>query len=607
MPRRSKARVMQAHCSRLLSSHHHESSRTATYTADQVDMADKSTPGRNRSVMQEDATNVADRRQQSEKNAKAWKEHIYNRIVQPVADMGSFMTEFVHSEEPIPDCPDAHFMAHVPTGEGKVHDMYVPLVDGLTSLVREFDDEERPEFFNHAHKVMQFPFALCAEEQHVTKPDVVATIPGPEYIHPLPRWRHVALVFEVKPCDSDDPMKTYANVHEETLIQLAKSARNIMLAQGRLYAFVVGIYGAKARIFRFDRAGAVCSPLFNYIGQPQILHEFLWRFMHPPTEGCVVLGDDPTSTMGTHEGREQVQELVEKYDPSYAYTSENRKAVRRLVVTNEAGREIHYLAYKLIFINTRLFSRATMIWEAFELGDENPETGRREGTGKHVVIKEAWRQFARPSEIGFYRAMREAMEEAAEGVPPSLTGIAEFEYGDDLGLREARRLEEMAGPEPKSTDGENVLLNSMSDEPNDPDAYPRQLRVPYWRVLGHRTVTARCRFTEEDAKSDIHEHNERGQMRLVLKTIGTPITEFSETYELVTALRDAIEGHRQAYVAGVIHRDVSKGNVMIARRSDGSSTGFIHDFDYASSWKRFLDSEGIPATLERWVQHARSE
>lgn len=134
MPRRSKARVMRAHRSRLPS--RHESSRTATYTADQVDMADKSTPNANRSTLQEDATNVADRRQQSEKNAKAWKEPIYNRIVQPVRDMGSFMTEFVHSEEPIPDCPDACFMAHVPTGKGKGHEMHVPLVSQFSADLR---------------------------------------------------------------------------------------------------------------------------------------------------------------------------------------------------------------------------------------------------------------------------------------------------------------------------------------------------------------------------------------------------------------------------------------------------------------------------------------
>ena len=48
-----------------------------------------------------------------------------------------------------------------------------------------------------------------------------------------------------------------------------------------------------------------------------------------------------------------------------------------------------YLAHELLFINPRLFSWATTIWEALELeGDNKP-------TGKHVIIKDAWRQHAR--------------------------------------------------------------------------------------------------------------------------------------------------------------------------------------------------------------------
>ncbi|KAH9922502.1 uncharacterized protein B0H18DRAFT_910291 [Fomitopsis serialis] len=471
--------------------------------------------------------------------------------------------------------------------------MYEPLIQGLTSLVQHFPKGKLPTFLNHAHRTMQSPFALCDEEQHETKPDVIATVPGLPCIPPTHRWRHVALVFEAKSCDSDDPMETITETHEETLVQLAKSARNIMLAQGRLFAFVVGIYGHKARIFRFDRAGAVCSPLFNYVTKPEILHEFLWRFLNPKTKGCVVVGDDPTSNMGTRKDRARVQKLTQKYDPFYKYTAENRKAVRRFKVTHDKG-VTEYLAYKLIFVNPRLFSRATTIWEAFELNKKG------EGTGKRVVIKEAWRQFARPSEIGFYRAMREAADEAEEGAALSLSGVADFEYGDDLGLREAMELDKIARRDASGTsDDDNTPAASFSEEPNDPDAFPR-LKVPYWQVLGHRTVTARCR----DA---IHEHNERGHVRLVLNSIGTPITEFESTYELVRALRDAIEGHRQAYLAGIVHRDISKGNVMIARRIDGPSSGFIHDLDYACSWKRFLASKGKSVNLESWKQHARGE
>ena len=44
-----------------------------------------------------------------------------------------------------------------------------------------------------------------------------------------------------------------------------------------------------------------------------------------------------------------------------------------------------------------------------------------------------------------------------------------------------------------------------------------------------------------------------------------------------------------AFEAGIMHRDISEGNVMIA-----NGRGFLHDFDYGFNWKlflRFLDYE----------------
>ncbi|KAH9836363.1 uncharacterized protein C8Q71DRAFT_79812, partial [Rhodofomes roseus] len=632
MPRRSKASLMRGHPPQFLSSHH-DSLRTACFTADPTDMDDKTSP--HKGLARADPANSADKRQQSERDANTWKNQIYGRVVQPVEDdeINIFLREFVHSGVPMPQCPARKFPQEVPSGKGKEREMYKALLPGLATLVEGFKAAKRPKFINHAHKDMRFPFALGDDDNHVTKPDIVATIPARPYIPPADRWRNVALVFEIKARDADDPMVKYTAAHEKTLVQLAKSARNIMLSQGRLYAFVVGIYGHQARIFRFDRAGGVCSPQFNYMKKPYILHEFMWRFVHPATPGCVVVGDDPTIRLGSRADRALAQKWVADYDPSCTYTAENRKAVRRFTITNDKGVPTEYLVYKLIFVNPRLFSRATTIWEAFEL-----LKGGKETTGKRVVIKDAWRQFARPSEIGIYMEMREAAEAAAEeaaaaaaeeataaaaaeeataaaaaeeateaaaeeaaeaaaeDVASALINIAEFEYGQDLGLREAQSLVPPQERARSSASGTQGASAGPAAEKYFEDIPP--LTVPYRRVLGQRTVTARCRDVE-------HEYNERSHTRLVMKTIGVPITQFESTYELVTALRDAILGHLQAYLAGIIHRDISQGNVMIARRPDGTIIGFIHDFDYAFSWRRFLERERKTASIEEWEKYAR--
>ena len=388
--------------------------------------------------------------------------------------------------------------------------------------MRKFKADIRPSFHNHANEILKPPFALCDDSEHQTKPDIVVTIPRlPQLLLPQQRWRNVALVLEVKAEASDDPMEKHYNEHETTLVQLAKSARNIMLAQGRLYAYTVGIYGDQARIFRFDRAGAVCSPLFDYVIHPEYIHEFLWRFVHPSDKDCVVLGDDPTVSLGSSRDRGFARRIAKDYDPSYQHTEENQKAIRRFTITDEHGNKKEYLAYKLLFVNSRMFSRGSMIWEAFELDAEG------EATGVRVVIKEAWRQFERPSEICHYRDLQEAAESAAEGAVIFLSGFVDFEGGDDLGLRETRDLAKAGhGITPDKT---TFNLEDASD-----DRRLLELTFPPAVVPGHRTVSACCRSARPEL--------ERGHIRLVLKTIGTPITKFESTFEMTRALQGAIRG-----------------------------------------------------------------
>lgn len=144
---------------------------------------------------------------------------------------------------------------------------------GLKQLVENFAPEERLDFHNNAQQEIKFPFQLGEETHHATKPDVIASLPGLPFDLKLPdRWRNISVVFEAKATKDGDPMVFWSKTHNETLVQLSKSARNILVAQSRLLAFSVGIYGPVARIFRFDHAGAVCSEPFKQILRQQRCH-----------------------------------------------------------------------------------------------------------------------------------------------------------------------------------------------------------------------------------------------------------------------------------------------------------------------------------------------
>ena len=70
---------------------------------------------------------------------------------------------------------------------------------------------------------------------------------------------------------------------------------------------------------------------------------------------------------------------------------------------------------------------------------------------------------------------------------------------------------------------------------------------------------------------------------LVISPAGRALSTFTSAAEFLTALRDAMEGHRSLYMrSGILHRDVSENNIFITDpfRAKGS-TGRLIDLDLA--------------------------
>ena len=188
------------------------------------------------------------------------------------------------------------------------------------------------------------------------------------------------------------------------------------------------------------------------------------------------------------------------------------------------------------------------------------------------MVKDAWRQVARDREDAFYekieesvrnKSVHEVLEDYAfmhrndpylpgapkvpfgpyqssadgpEDIPKELEdylaelklehgvgqlfGLPTVAHADDLGEREVSKA---------------ALRHSGADSSSAP---PGGLRVPAYEVY-HRTVCGALRFQTPSITGEL---NERSHMRLVLKTVGRPLYDFSSTRELVQAFRDAIVG-----------------------------------------------------------------
>ncbi|KAH9930114.1 uncharacterized protein B0H18DRAFT_1209606 [Fomitopsis serialis] len=518
---------------------------------------------------------------------------------------------------------------------GRETAMYPALISGLQTVVHEFELERRPQFADSSKCAVRFPFSAWEDEHMYTIPDILMSFPGEDDEAWGKSWHSISMVFEIKPGKCEDPIGKYSTAATAVLTQLAKSARNIMLTHGRLFVFVVGIYGNLARIYRFDHAAGVASRAFDYKKDPWPLHELIWRFCHHRARvggrmgapfADMVLGADPSLQRATEEDIKLADEECIRAGRA-RLTEDEKQACRWMTAIkyNEDGAEVgatRYLLCRLRFLNPRLFSRSTTVWDALE-----------EGTWQLCAIKDAWRQLARDREDVLYdrlckayrnRPWWEMVEDYVfmhrkdepgpdrpslpdggfelddEGHPilteeledmvvaasldigvTELYGLPDVVYGGDLGALEAAKvlLKSRSSSSSEVSGADLVSVASHADRPLAYEAY-------------HRTV---CGWNAQKAK-----YNERSHMRLVMSTVGRPLSDFRSTKELVRALRDAIHGHRQAYLAGTIHRDISEGNVMIVDDWMCFFVGFLLDLDYAFDWKAALGHAGWPINETSW-------
>jgi hypothetical protein len=106
----------------------------------------------------------------------------------------------------------------------------------------------------------------------------------------------------------------------------------------------------------------------------------------------------------------------------------------------------------------------------------------------------------------------------------------------------------------------------------------------------------------------------RTHSRLVMETYGFPIKYAKSPVEFVGVMRDAIVGvylsslyslfiyvaligHRNSYDRGVLHRDISIGNIIITGRLDPGSRGVLIDYDNAIRLERYTHLLDDPASV----------
>ncbi|KAI8982706.1 hypothetical protein BD414DRAFT_537726 [Trametes punicea] len=560
---------------------------------------------------------------------RGWAKELEDCVLLFPGSVTEFIDKLLPCSAPFPEDDDPAYLddgfANYNPVDGQEGKEYPSLLAGLRRLVESFPDDRKVEIADTHRVKMLFPFEAFQKHHREMFPDLSVSFPGKPLFPKT--WEGISMVFEAKGGESEDPFPRDGERHARTVEQLAKNGRNLLLAHGFLCAFAVGVYGRTLRIVRFDHSCAlVTAPFSLNDGGALLIKKFLWHFVHPLLGGAVV-GCDPTMCKLDPGSQEWVKAQLEKAKPRIweKHLGQLHEGRRVEVYDQETGRCVPYLLYHLVDVNGRLFSRATMVWRAIEDtriwkdGQLVPDPTCTAAV-KPRIVKEAWRQFVRTSEAKFYERLD------AKIPTEERFGLAKMAHGGDIGAFEYRwweRTRQRNGSNTTSDGspfygfsgtssigegsrlfGSSVLFCSTgSTGPKArPFVKPAVDHMPGFHFsLPHpQEQTYSWRLHGEEFW-----HRERSHMRMVIEDVGHPLTEFSSTRELVRVMRDAIIGHREAWaLAGVLHRDVSPGNILIADSSQGTYVGFLHDFDYSSMMK---DEAGAGADMESPAADADDE
>ncbi|KAI1786024.1 hypothetical protein LXA43DRAFT_1185430 [Ganoderma leucocontextum] len=95
------------------------------------------------------------------------------------------------------------------------------------------------------------------------------------------------------------------------LDQLYESMANVLIHHNRLFAYGLYVQWRWARLFYFDRAGALVSELFDWTETTPLLHDFFWKVAHMTPEQ---VGYDPTAVVASESDIVKVRSKMQ--DPS---------------------------------------------------------------------------------------------------------------------------------------------------------------------------------------------------------------------------------------------------------------------------------------------------
>ncbi|KAJ7089183.1 hypothetical protein B0H15DRAFT_907978 [Mycena belliarum] len=441
-------------------------------------------------------------------------------------------------------------------GKTKVeNDMSQPLINYLQQVVSGFPQNKKPIIVDTHNS--RFP-ALDGGGRY-TMPDITSSRPGIAQAPVKWDWSQAGTIIELKyrtvqdVIDSDGRLKT-SEESQNALVQLSKSARSLLKGSRSCVVYVVSVFACRmARIFRFDRAGFKASTAFDWTKDTAVFPKFFWRLYNPSNPNATMCGADDTLSIPSEEEKNRMYDALcknsfyEQQFPTLLSATNASLWIRAVRSRTDADDKVVSEPVKCFTIGPALstsdglFSRATLVYRVILEEDVDSECPTI------YALKDSWRQRCRRPEVDFHDTIAKHCE--LNGINMDEKGMARCHGSVDLSI-------------------------ATSD------------LVPDHDPAFHSTCSSKL------DKADL----ERCHMRTLLTPVGVGLHTFKCTKDFAQALLTAIEHHEIANAAGVLHRDVSEGNVLFQEicHAIGTSRAFLVDWDYAE-----FTSTGLQ-NFEKW-------
>ncbi|KAI0641693.1 hypothetical protein C8Q79DRAFT_287183 [Trametes meyenii] len=408
-----------------------------------------------------------------------------------------------------------------------------------------------------------------------------------------PHWSDQLVAVEFKPHDTKrdpfddrDDKKVESDAAERKRVrgQIIEYAEHIFRYQHRTALFMLLVIGRRFRLLRWDRSGTLVTKAVDYFENPDSLCEVLWRMSRLSDEQ---LGCDPSAARllpgHPHYRRMTEASLPSRYDIDHTERRLDENEVpkdghvfryvrdmfrdslrenwpRYRLEIREGGIIRNFLVCKPVFHASGMAGRGTRGYVALDYERD-----------RFVWLKDAWRAYYElVDQEG--SVLSRLNQESVDNVPTLVC------HGDILNQTTMTPTywERKNPPSPSTSPGPGPSLIPLALPPpaaSSSRTLAEQQSVPskgtkrcLWEVDDGTdetlplpsNVDSKLPKAREDCPLRRHMH-----YRLVVEEVAMPLTKFQNGRQLVSIILDCVVAHQDAFKAGIVHRDVSGGNILI--------------------------------------------